>query len=65
VDAVGLQHGMVVAHVTFVIHFDQHVGVALVEQPTHRVFQRAPDRGRVAETLVLAKVENADDRDHA
>jgi hypothetical protein len=51
--------------VALVVHLDQHVGVALVEQPVRGRVGRRDDGRLVAQALVLSEVEVADDDDHS
>ena len=54
----------VVGDVAFVVHLDHDVAVAPIEDPIHRVVHGAQDRGLIGQPVVLAEVEDAEDRDH-
>lgn len=55
----------VVALVALVVDFDKHISPAMVEEPVRGIFGGPHHGGLVAQPLVLAEVEIADDDDHA
>ena len=60
-----LEDRVVVANVALVVDLNEEIAVPLVGQPVERVVHAAFHRGLVLESLVLAEVVDADDRDHA
>ena len=66
VHARGQQQGLLVNHIALIVHLDDHVAVAAAPAPNPPCYpHRAADRFRAAQHLFLAKIEDAQDGDHA
>ena len=64
-DAVRPEYGVIVTDVALVVHFDQHIAPTVVENPVCGVIGGANDRRFIAQALILAEVEIAENHDHA
>ncbi len=65
-DPVGLEDLMIIGtHVTLVVDLDQDVPVSALEQPAHDIVHRSYNGCLIPEMLVLSKVKQTQEDDHA